>query len=87
MTKRIYCHFFIFLVCIQWRRSSTDLDIIKHLNENFKEILNPNNLSSMEGTSQETAKFSYKILEGAVSPSEDQAEKGADQNEDLVEHG
>lgn len=41
----------------------------------------------MEGTSQETAKLSYKILEDAVSPSEDQAEQGADQNEDLVEHG
>lgn len=25
--------------------------------------------------------------EEAVSPSEDQAEQGADQNEDLVEHG
>lgn len=28
-----------------------------------------------------------KFLEEAFSPSEDQAEQGADQNEDLVEHG
>ena len=28
-----------------------------------------------------------KILEEPVSPSEDQAEQGADENEDLVEHG